>query len=645
MSEDEVLSYESVSVPEAEDGQDSPVCVQEDVEEDLLISSDEESEESGLITDEEPAESPAADGIIEETAQDGEPQDEEEFLSDDECEGEDEALLQYMNALLAQKTGQTKTYGRRKCMASRRDRQNGLSENEKNVYDQILSQVRDLLAKRRSSTEFQIDLTGLDGYQTVFTESEIGTIHLDPSTGRLTDSDLGSRINTCLGLDFSSVVDALTSDHPELFFWYGRGFRLKRTVCIAPAAVLGVSIYNVKISMTVSAGYCGASQNSVDASKMDAINLAAENARQIIADASGMDDYGKLKYYLDAIDQLVTYDHQAAASGITSPGADYDPWELIWVFDGDPSTNVVCEGYAKAFKYLCGRTRFSDSTIEAWTVSGTISSGNSYGLHMWDIVHMGGRNYLVDPSWCDIDSSTAGLFDSDRLFLAGGKSDGAGSFTVVWGSHSTDSLGRALSYGKAVYRYDDETLSLYDPSELDLSDRSYREVSSGVTYTYDQANDSAASCPSSQAPASATRLSAPGTPAGQGPAAEISGQQAPAAVTLIRQESAAGASGSAAAAFSDPEATSSSKSHKGKVKTEKITLTCGKKITIRRGQTVQIGVVRVPSDSSDKLRFKSSKKKVAKVSKSGLITAGKKGKAVITVRSGSKKVRVTVKVF
>lgn len=27
--------------------------------------------------------------------------------------------------------------------------------------------------------------------------------------------------------------------------------------------------------------------------------------------------------------------------------------ELIWVFDGDSSTNVVCEGYAKAFQYLC----------------------------------------------------------------------------------------------------------------------------------------------------------------------------------------------------------------------------------------------------------------------------------------------------
>ena len=28
-----------------------------------------------------------------------------------------------------------------------------------------------------------------------------------------------------------------------------------------------------------------------------------------------------------------------------------DPWQLIYVFDDDPDTNVVCEGYAKAFKY------------------------------------------------------------------------------------------------------------------------------------------------------------------------------------------------------------------------------------------------------------------------------------------------------
>lgn len=32
---------------------------------------------------------------------------------------------------------------------------------------------------------------------------------------------------------------------------------------------------------------------------------------------------------------------------------DNDPWQLIHVFDGDTTTNVVCEGCSKAFVYTC----------------------------------------------------------------------------------------------------------------------------------------------------------------------------------------------------------------------------------------------------------------------------------------------------
>ena len=87
---------------------------------------------------------------------------------------------------------------------------------------------------------------------------------------------------------------------------------------------------------------------------------------------------------------------------------------MIWVFDGDPSTNVVCEGYAKAFKYLCDHTVF-DSSIECILAGGDLVRGSRSEPHMWNVLKMDdGNNYLVDVTNCD--SGNAGY--PDKLFLA-----------------------------------------------------------------------------------------------------------------------------------------------------------------------------------------------------------------------------------
>ena len=55
--------------------------------------------------------------------------------------------------------------------------------------------------------------------------------------------------------------------------------------------------------------------------------------------------------------------------------------------------------------------------------------------------------------------------------------------------------------------------------------------------------------------------------------------------------------------------------------------------------------VRLPFTSMEKITFKSSNNKVATVNSKGVITAKKKGKVTITVKSGKKtvKIKVTVK--
>jgi uncharacterized protein YjdB len=95
---------------------------------------------------------------------------------------------------------------------------------------------------------------------------------------------------------------------------------------------------------------------------------------------------------------------------------------------------------------------------------------------------------------------------------------------------------------------------------------------------------------------------------------------------------------------SGKKATITIKVQKKAVATSKITVN-SKKVTLKKGGKFQIKTTVSPTTSKQKVTYTSNDKKVATVSSSGKITAKKKGTATITVKSGSKsvKVKVTVK--
>ena len=83
---------------------------------------------------------------------------------------------------------------------------------------------------------------------------------------------------------------------------------------------------------------------------------------------------------------------------------------------------------------------------------------------------------------------------------------------------------------------------------------------------------------------------------------------------------------------------------KTKVVSKKIT-GVPSKLTLKKGNKYQLTPGIQPITSSDKIKYSSSNKKIAKVSSKGIITAGKKpGKAIITVSAGKKKFKVKVTV-
>lgn len=79
------------------------------------------------------------------------------------------------------------------------------------------------------------------------------------------------------------------------------------------------------------------------------------------------------------------------------------------------------------------------------------------------------------------------------------------------------------------------------------------------------------------------------------------------------------------------------------VKTQKIQ-NLKKTIVLKKGAKTTLKPVLYPLTSQQRVRYYSSRKRVATVSSKGVIRAKKAGKATITVKSGSKKFRITVKV-
>jgi hypothetical protein len=191
----------------------------------------------------------------------------------------------------------------------------------------------------------------------------------------------------------------------------------------------------------------------VGASVRTAVNAAADVALAHKDEPA----YERLNSYKQEICDATSYNDAAANDEVAYGG----PWQLLWVFDGDPGTSVVCEGYAKAFKYLCDLSGKND--VECLSATGYlfVSEGDEGEGHMWNVVRMpDGRNYLVDVTNCDDKSMCA----HDELFLAANNGGSyADGYTFVADTPA----------GVALYVYDDDVRSVYPEADLTISSVAY----------------------------------------------------------------------------------------------------------------------------------------------------------------------------
>jgi len=239
------------------------------------------------------------------------------------------------------------------------------------------------------------------------------------------------------------VIRALLTDMPYDLYWYD-----KMSGCLVEGISHGGELKQLRFSFTVSVNFRGSGETQVDIARALSAAAAADKVKALVAKYETEGDFAKLLGYRDEICALTSYDHSAAAGGYFSQNS--GPWQLIWVFDGREDTKVVCEGYAKAFAYLCDLTNFA-ADISCNTVTGTME-----GIaHMWNIVSVDGVNYLADIT--NSDEDTVGSDGS--LFLAGG----------------IGSIPEGYEVNGLYYVYDTGTTNLWDmgaDSILNLSSQS-----------------------------------------------------------------------------------------------------------------------------------------------------------------------------
>lgn len=428
------------------------------------------------------------------------------------------------------------------------------------------------------------------------------------------------------------AMDAFSYDHPEVFWMragrhaYDVGAKLENGIWTGK--ITAVTVMPEEI-------YPGAS------GKIKEYNAAVERAADEVKARleNNADRYDVLKHIHNYICEQAYY---PSGGGLKVHST--EPFFL-----GDKG--VVCEGYAKTLKVLCDQFQIPCACVSG----GAVNQKGKSEDHMWNYVQMeDGSWYLVDATWDDQKDKVY-----DTYFLAG------------W-----DSL------GFNGIKISDERQENRDFSSTEIMLFSYPELSQNSYKghpwgkwnvlkepTVFQAGMRERVCPTcgkseseaiKKLPAT-VKLSMTKIPlkekqsttafkvSGLAKGDRVEGYQSSdkkVAVVNSKGKITAKKKGTAKITVtlaSGKKASATVKVQSGTVKTTKVAVN-SQKVSLKRGKSFSIKATVSPLTSGQKVSYASSDKKIAVVDRKGIITAKKKGKTTITVRSGNKSARIKVTV-
>lgn len=130
------------------------------------------------------------------------------------------------------------------------------------------------------------------------------------------------------------------------------------------------------------------------ADEISSMNIASEKAaKEIISQLTpDMDDYEKLKFFHDYL--------------ILNCETDTEYKYADTIYGALVEKKALCEGYSKAFSYLCNLAG----------IENVIVTGQTYVAHMWNMVKLSGNWYHVDVTWDKPDDELHKMFPDVVLY-------------------------------------------------------------------------------------------------------------------------------------------------------------------------------------------------------------------------------------
>lgn len=327
-------------------------------------------------------------------------------------------------------------YGSRSVSTYGTHSKDALTQAQKEVYHTLKPMIQEV-SQNGGVTKFKMDLS----------KTPVLAQKICPN-----QEELSAYVRSVL----SDTVQCLLYDIPEDTYWREGKYSWETIMSVRTiSSGKEYQLYELTLLFPVSKEYRKDvnDEYTLDPSMMNVAKTSIDNAKNI---ASGIKNNGKsrleqLRDIKNKICELTDYNHDALKPSYDKK----DAWQLVNVFDNDPSTKVVCEGYAKSFQYLSDLVFSEDSSVEVYCPVGDMKSFQGSGPHMWNIVRFDGMGYHVDVTNCDV-----GMTGTDALFML---SPAAGSVTVVepakeYITHPEDPQ---YIYEDITYVYDPQSLKMY----------------------------------------------------------------------------------------------------------------------------------------------------------------------------------------
>lgn len=203
-----------------------------------------------------------------------------------------------------------------------------------------------------------------------------------------------------LGEYYQSAIEAYTYDNPEIFYISPNKMYLN----IETTETRSGKNYNVFINNGNESNYWTTEFSSK--AQIDSAISQVESIKNTLVSKKTGNTYNDIKMVHDYLVDNLEYD-----TSISKPN-------IYNIYGGLVSHVAVCEGYARAFKYIMDEMQIPSVLVIG---KGTNSQGQSEN-HAWNYVNVRGGWYAIDTTWDDPVIIGGGTLSNDskyRFFLKG----------------------------------------------------------------------------------------------------------------------------------------------------------------------------------------------------------------------------------